>query len=185
MYGLMNRSIQDLVVFRHGKAAWTAVLEAAGIPHTEFQSMEQYPDQMTYALIGAAAQTLKLSADHVAEMVGEHWILYTAKVGYGDLLRIAGDDFVSLLQNLDLLHARIGRAYPSLLPPAFQCTDITESSLRLHYRSPRPGLTPLVIGLIRGLAKMFKTTAEVTLLEAKAAGADHDIFLITHTSSGH
>lgn len=185
MYGLVNKAIQDVVVREYGKGAWTAVLEAAGTPEVDFQGMEEYPDHLTYALVGATAKTLNMSTDQVLEILGEYWVLYTAKAGYGDLLQMAGDSFVGLLQNLDLLHARIGRSYPALQPPAFQCTDISESSLLLHYRSGRAGLAPLVVGLIRGVAKMFKVTAAITVLDSKSAGADHDIFRISYASDTH
>ncbi len=181
MYGLVNRAIQEFVTTEFGVPMWESIRQAAEVETPEFHGMEEYPDAVTYALVGAASAKLALPPERILEAFGEYWVLYTGRAGYGDLLRMAGDDFVGFLQNLDRLHARIGRAYPSLKPPAFQCTDITDSTLLLHYRSDRPGLTPLVIGLVKGLGKMFNTAVEIAVVEDKAAGADHDIFRINYS----
>lgn len=178
MYGLVNRAIQEFVSTNYGTPTWDVIKRTAKVEAVDFHGMEEYPDCVTFALVGAASQELKMPAEQVLEAFGEYWVLYTAKEGYGDLLKMSGADFVAFLQNLDLLHARIGRAYPSLKPPAFQCSDITDRSLLLHYRSERDGLVPLVLGLIKGLGRMFQTTVQIVPVEQKSEGADHDVFRV-------
>lgn len=185
MYGLVNRAIQEFVTSEFGADTWESIRTEAAVDTREFHGMEEYPDTVTYALVGAASKQLSLAPEKILEAFGEYWVLYTGKAGYGDLLRMSGGDFVSFLQNLDLLHARIGRAYPSLQPPAFQCTDVTDGALLLHYRSGRPGLTPLVIGLVKGVGKMFNTAVEITLLSRTATDDNHDVFRVTFTSQSH
>ena len=68
--------------------------------------------------------------------------------------------------------------FPDLRPPGFTVTDRGEHSLHLHYRTHREGLTHFVIGLLDGLATMFNTKATSSLIESRAAGADHDVFLV-------
>ena len=46
----------------------------------------------------------------------------------------------------------------------------------LHYKSIRDGLSDFVIGLLEGLSEHFKQAVEIELIEAKADGADHDVF---------
>lgn len=178
MYGLVNRAVQDFVCTNFGEPVWEAMKVSAKLEGLEFQGMQQYPDCVTFALVTEAAKELNISTDQVLEALGEYWVLYTAKEGYGDLLSMSGSDFVSFLQNLDLLHARIGRAYPALQPPAFQCTDATDHSVLLHYRSERGGLTALVIGLISGLGQMFGVSVNTTVVARKSSAADHDVFHI-------
>ena len=51
--------------------------------------------------------------------------------------------------------------------------------MRLHYFTQRAGLAPFVIGLVKGLGKMFQTPVKsVTLIGSRDQGADHDLFLI-------
>ncbi len=180
MYGLINRAMQEFVVTSHGAPKWDAIRTMASVEVTNFDGMQHYPDWMTYALIEAATKELDEPAEQILGAFGEYWVLYTAKEGWEDLLKVSGSDFVSLLQNLDLLHARISRSYPELKPPAFQCTDRQPGSLLLHYRSDRAGLTPFVVGLVKGVGKMFQTDVRVKVVSEKSQGADHDVFHVEY-----
>jgi hypothetical protein len=178
MYGLVNKAIEDMVCSRFGDDTWEAIKQKAGLDIDAFISMDAYPDDVTYQLVGAASEHLNIPAEKVLEEFGEYWVLYTSKEGYGDLMSTMGDDFLTFLQNLNHLHSRVGLIYPQLKPPSFYCTDITDTSLRLHYHSTRPGLAPLVVGLLTGLGKMFHTTVHVDYSTNRTTGADHDEFLV-------
>ena len=39
--------------------------------------------------------------------------------------------------------------------PRFSVEDLADGALRVHYRSEREGLAPIVVGLLRGLAGRF------------------------------
>jgi hypothetical protein len=65
-----------------------------------------------------------------------------------------------------------------LRPPSFQCTNVTEHALVLHYFSERAELAPMVIGLLEGLATRFATPIQVEMIASRADGADHDMFVI-------
>jgi hypothetical protein len=71
--------------------------------------------------------------------------------------------------------------FSNLQPPRFSCTDVKDCELMLHYHSHRPGLTDFVIGLLHGLGKLFGTPVEVTVVELKSEGADHDVFNVRWT----
>ena len=182
MYGLANKALQDLVGSRFGEDTWETIRRNAGVEIDAFVSMEAYPDDVTYKLVEAAREVLGLSAEEVLKAFGEYWVPYTAKEGYGEILKLAGDSLPAFLQNLDNLHTRVGLMFPRLKPPSFWCTDIREDSLHLHYRpglDSREGLGPFVIGLVNGLAIRFKTEIEINQTASRNQGADHDEFLIT------
>lgn len=181
MYGLVNKAIEDMVCSRFGEEAWETIKQKAGIDIDAFISMDAYSDDVTYQLVGAASEHLNIPAEKVLEAFGEYWVLYTAKEGYGELMSTMGSDFVSFLQNINNLHSRVALIYPQLRPPSFHCTDVTETSLRLHYYSPRPGLAPLVVGLLTGLGKMFHTNIQVMSGTNRSTGADHDEFVVQFT----
>jgi len=182
MYGLVTQALQDLVCSRFSEDTWETIKRNAGVDIDVFVSMEAYPDDVTYKLVGAASEVLGLSAEEVLKAFGEYWVSYTAKEGYGEILRMAGDTLPAFLQNLDNLHTRVGLIFPHLKPPSFWCTDMREDSLRLHYRpglDSRGGLEPFVIGLVNGLAVRFKTKIDINQTASRSQGADHDEFLIT------
>jgi len=143
-----------------------------------FVSNEAYPDELTYKLVGAASETLNLPAEKVLHVFGEHWILKTAREGYGHLMEAAGDNLRDFLINLPNFHTRVVMIMPKLEPPHFKVTNVTESSLRLHYHTHREGLAPFMLGLLSGLAKMFETEIEVEHDVVRGDDADHDEFLI-------
>lgn len=182
MYGMVNRALAEMIAAEHGTAVWQDIRSAAAIDVVEFHAMTQYPDESTVALIGAASARLGLDHAVLLRRLGHYWITYTAKEGYGDLLKLGGGSFTSFLQNLDAMHARVGLSFPDLRPPSFRCTEVTEDSLTFHYYSERPGLTDLVLGLLHGLGDLFGITVDVTPTALKAAGADHDTFHVTYAA---
>lgn len=178
MYGMVTKAVGEMVCGKFGEDAWERIKEKAGVEIDVFISNDPYPDEITYRLVGAAAEVLGLPAEAVLREFGKHWILDTAQRGYAELMRAAGRTLPEFLDNLPNFHTRVTMMFPGLNPPRFECTDITDHSLRLHYRTDRAGLTPFVVGLLDGLAVMFDTKIDVQLVESRAEGAGHDVFLI-------
>ena len=180
MYGMINKAVHDLVTSKFGEAAWTEMCRKAGITDPNFVTMVKYPDDVTYKLVGAASEVLNLPAEQILEAFGEHWTVYSAAAGFGHLLEFAGNNLVEFLRNLDNMHTRVALTFPELQPPSFRVTDVTESSLRLHYYSQRPGLAPVAKGMVKGLGKRFNTPVSVTLDRSRAHGHDHDEFVVLY-----
>src|ERR1700761_8886775 len=106
MYGLINKAIHDLVTTRFGDAKWQEICHKAGVTDAAFVSMEKYPDETTYRLVGAASEVLATPAEDVLELFGEYWTVYSAEAGFGHLLEFAGSNLVDFLRNLDNMHTR-------------------------------------------------------------------------------
>lgn len=176
MYGLVNRALQNLVIQKLGQEAWNEICETAQIEDHNFVNFMPYPDDVTYRLAAAAAQKMNQTVAQVLEAFGEQWILFTADEGYGDLLKMCGNTLVEFLTNLNSLHARIQLIHPHLLPPKVVCSDIQKNSLKLSYYSTRPGLAPMVVGLLKGLGKRFGVSITIALVKSREEGADHDEF---------
>ncbi|MEH2303947.1 heme NO-binding domain-containing protein [Nostoc sp.] len=180
MYGLVNKAIQDMVCSRFGEETWKQIKHKAEVDVDVFLSMEGYPDDITHKLVKAASVVLSLSPKQIMQAFGEFWVQYTAQEGYGEMMDMSGDTLPEFLENLDNLHARVGVSFPKLQPPSFECTDMEENSLSLHYRSDREGLTPMVIGLIQGLGTRFDTEVHITQTQNRDEGAEHDEFLVIY-----
>jgi hypothetical protein len=179
MYGMVNKAVEDLVVSNFGMEKWLAIKEKAGVDVDIFLSNESYPDKLTYDLVGAASEVLGLAASDVLIAFGEHWVLNTARQGYGSMLEANGRTLSEFLINLPSFHTRVAMIFPDLQPPRFNCSEVTENSLLLHYHSHRPGLTDFVIGLLQGLGKMFDTPVVIEVVQRKVDGTDHDQFRVT------
>lgn len=178
MYGLVNKAIKQLVVKEFGEQTWVEVCKMVGFEEEDFVGMEPYPDSLTYQLVGSITKVTNMDSKDVLEAFGEHWILYTADEGYGDLMDLSGNNFVDFLSNLDMLHERIAGLMPHLSPPKFTTRNTTQQSVELEYRSDREGLTPMLYGLIKGLAKRYDMVVSIEQIQHKSNTHDCDIFLI-------
>ncbi len=180
MFGLVNKGLEDMVCSQYGEEIWEEIKSKAEVEIEAFISMDAYPDDITYRLVDAASVVMKIPATDILEAFGRYWILFTATEGYGSLMEMAGDNLPEFLQNLDNLHARVGLSFPNLQPPSFLCSDLEVQSLKLHYYSDRPGLTPMVVGMLKGLGEKFDTEVDIQLTNSKSQGNDHEEVTISH-----
>ncbi len=178
MYGLVNRVIEDMVRQNYGDTTWQTIAEKAGVEDIHFVSLEPYPDEITYDLVGAASSVLSLSHEAVLEAIGEYWVLFTGRGTFPNLMAAAGGNLREFLGNLNNLHMRLGFSMPHLTPPSFNCTEDSPNVLRVHYYSFRTGLAPMVVGLLIGLSKMFNESVEVRQDITRDDDHDHDEFTI-------
>lgn len=178
MYGMVNKAIEGLVTEQFGEETWTRILAEAGVDGAGFIGMDPYPDEVTYALVGAASRVLETPADALLEAFGEYWTRYVGSQGYGSLMALEGRDLGEFLRDLDDMHARISMTMPELNPPAFTVEDGDDGEYILHYYSDRAGLGPMVVGLLRGLLVLKGADGEIRWTDRREDGADHDMFRI-------
>ena len=183
MYGLINTAIESMVTTQFGEPTWKEILAAAGQPDANFVSMDVYEDKVTYNLVGAAAKVLDMEASNLLEAFGEYWMQFTAQEGYGELLDFSGSTFEQFMGNLDNMHTRVAVIFPSLDPPSFDRVKKDDNSYELHYHTQRGGLSPMVIGMIKGLADRFGIGVSIEQVADKANGDDHDVFRIRQNQS--
>lgn len=179
MYGLVNQAIEGLFVSSYGTDVWENLKKESKIKVDSFISMNNYPDEVSYKILETASKSLSISIEELLIKLGKYWILYTAKTGYGNLLDLSGKTFSEFLQNVDNLHTKVAMIMPELKPPSFQCFNITENSLYLQYYSERIGLTPMVKGILAGLAEMFKIeNIKIKQTKVKDKEVNYDEFYI-------
>lgn len=179
MYGLVNKAIEGLIRKHWGNENWLEIKSRAQFNEHGFVSMKAYPDSVTYSFVKTACEVLEISPSNFLELLGEHWVLYTSEEGYGEMMNSAGKSLPEFLKNLNMMHFRLGQIMPEMVMPKFDVSDVTDTSLLLHYESKREGLTDMVTGLIRGLSKRFETNCHIELVASKAKGDSHDIFRIS------
>jgi hypothetical protein len=166
MYGLVNVAIEKLVQAELGDDAWKEVCEEVGLnDFAGFMALKSYPDELTYNLVGAVSKKSGLPPEQILEMFGYYWIDYTKKEGYTDYLYLGGETLDVFLGNLNKLHTQVKQLFPDLRPPSFSIEKNKDKEFHLFYRSEREGLTPMVVGLLKGLADYFNETIEINLLE--------------------
>lgn len=70
---------------------------------------------------------------------------------------------------------------PAAAPVGISSLQVTPESLLLHYYSSRPGLWPIVVGVLKGMSKeFFGFEVGVELVESRDEGAHHEVFRLTY-----
>jgi len=178
MNGLINRAIEQLVTSMKGEAGWRGVCALAGVAADGFVSMQSYDDDITFRLVNAVSERLELPVAQVLEAFGEYWITYTADEGYGVLMATGGCHLREFLGNLNDMHERVELMFTKLHVPVFRIEDVSDTEFRLFYTSERNGLAPMVLGLVKGLAKRFNQLIDIVQVHAKTNVNEEDIFRV-------
>ncbi|KJH48950.1 heme NO binding associated [Dictyocaulus viviparus] len=155
MFGFVHESMRQLVVRRYGDELWKEVLKRAGLENIKENMNHYYQDSDTYQLIDSVAALTKISREQVWEMYGAFLIEYTMEIGWEELLRNMSPNIKGFLDNLDSLHYFIDHVVykANLRGPSFRCEENTDGSIILHYITSRPGLYPIVKGVLNEVAR--------------------------------
>jgi len=178
MYGLVNRALEDLIRTQHDDATWERIRLRADLGVDIFLSLQTYPDEVTVALVAAAAAELGRAPQDLLEAFGRHWVKYATHHGYRDLMQARGESVLKFMARLDELHSRLSLTFPELRPPSFRVENLDSRSIRLHYVSERDGLSPFVVGLLHGLGELFASPVSVEHVGRKGDGSAHDQFVV-------
>ncbi|KAL5013480.1 hypothetical protein ScPMuIL_007750, partial [Solemya velum] len=190
-YGQIHVCVRELVLEKFGQETWTNVL----LHEQKFQRDVSFAVQITneYSfpvgwLVGysAAKTCMRASLSTVLEIFGEYFLQYCLRHGYDKMLRTLGSDFKSFIQNLDSLHSLLALSYKNIDAPSFRCETDRNGILELHYYTIRPGLYPIVQGLIKAVARdLYNQSASlevISKLQETIKGGksqEHVVFKVT------
>ncbi len=181
MYGLVNIAIRDLVIRDHGEARWQEIVARAAPTPADFIGMQTYADDITYRLVSAASEVLRVPDADLLRAFGRFWATDVAPKHYREIFDLIGRSLAELLPNLNRLQDRIATLMPELEPPTFTCTRQADGALWLRYESHRPGLSQMAIGVIEGFAMRFGEDVVVTQMSHRdaAAGTQDEFRIVT------
>ncbi|CAJ0598531.1 unnamed protein product [Cylicocyclus nassatus] len=167
MFGFIHESIRQLMLRKYGEEFWIKVLQRAGFESGKENIVNHYySDSDTYVLVDAVSVIAKMTREQVWEMYGGFLIEYTMEIGWDDLIRSMSPNLKGFLDNLDSLHYFIDHVVykANLRGPSFRCEDNSDGTITLHYYTGRPGLYPIVKGVLREAAKrVFKLDIALTI----------------------
>lgn len=179
MYGLVHNALEHFVAQNYSPTIWQKIKKRAGLQDAEFVSTQPYDDAYIIKILASATEQLKIPLDQLLREFGLSWMKYVIQKGYGPLLASISTSFHDFLTGLDNIHAQLKVAFPKSNPPSFKCDKNRDNTFTLHYHSNRDGLTHFVVGLIEGVAEHFGKKVKISIQKEKAAGHDHDEFLVT------
>uniref|UniRef100_A0AC34FFF7 Guanylate cyclase n=1 Tax=Panagrolaimus sp. ES5 TaxID=591445 RepID=A0AC34FFF7_9BILA len=167
MFGFIHESIHQMMIRRYGDEFWINVLNRTGFEMGKENIVNHYyPDGDTYALVDSVSALAKIPREQVWEMYGAFLIEYTMEIGWDELLRTMSPNLKGFLDNLDSLHYFIDHVVykANLRGPSFRCEEGDDNSIVLHYFTGRPGLYPIVKGVVREVARrVFNMDINITI----------------------
>jgi len=160
MKGIINKGIQDLVETAYGAEAWAKVRSLAHCDEEFFAISRDYPDEMTLALVKAAAEVADLPIGTVMIEYGKFMVPNTLKEHYPAYFELAGSTPREFLLNMDRVHRHVTKSISRSAPPQFAHDELPDGRLLMHYDSER-GLCAVLQGLILGVGILFGQELEV------------------------
>lgn len=168
MHGLINRSLESFLSNTYGADEWRAVTRDADLGFYNFESMFDYKDELTFAVIDAAATRLSKSHDTILEDLGTYLVSSPDVQSLRRLLRFGGVTFDEFLHSLDDIYERAKLAVPELELPKFNLSEEGErGSFKLICTSPHVGFGRVTMGLLRAMADDY---GALVFLEYAGAG---------------
>ena len=159
---MIHQAARDMAVAQLGRAEWEALAASRALTAQHFIGVEYYSDADTLALLEMIAARLGVGRDRAFFELGRHWIGFVAASPYARMLRMAGDDLESFLDNLDRMHASIKSNMPRAQMPTFHVVQSRGGTIRVIYRSARSGLAPFVEGILSAVAERFREAVTIT-----------------------
>lgn len=124
---------------------------------------------------------LGLDSATILEMFGEQFLLWCQEYGHSKMLKVLGRSLQDFITNIDSLHDSLSTLYPQMEAPSFRCTPgHRKSDFYLHYYSKREGLEPVVMGIVKAIARQYYDIEVTVALVLKKGqdGSDHCVFYI-------
>jgi len=181
MHGLINRSLESFLSDTYGASVWRDVVEAAGLGFEHFESMFEYEDWLTYAVLETAAVRLAKSPDTILEDLGTYLVSSPNVKSVRRLLRFGGFTFVDFLHSLDDLYDRAKLAVPELELPKFNLLeDGKAGSFKVVCNGPHYGFGRTMLGVLRAMADDY---GALVFMEFHGAGDGFEEISITLVQS--
>jgi hypothetical protein len=137
-------------------------------------------EQITYNLVGAAAELLQAPAEKILFGFGEYWVEKVATAHYEAIMNRSGQTFLDFVKNLDHMHQRIRMTFPNYNPPSFRVLPLGPERLQVDYYSERVGLLPFVEGLFTALGRYYRTEVRIEQVEEPPAGLPCKRMIVHH-----
>ena len=164
MLGLVNRSIEVFLRETYGEKLWQEIASRCGVDGRGFNSLRNYPDEVTTKLLRDAALKLGKSTFEILEDTGS-WLVRLEPLRR--LLRFSGGEFADFVLALEELPGRARMALSGLDFPPLIVTKKEGEHYLIHGTGWPNGMPWIIAGALRGMADDYGVLA---LIEAGREG---------------
>ena len=167
MKGAIVRCLEDLVVSKWGKDAWTKSRADAGISqHAIILPTSDIDDAVVMKAVQAVCANHNLTLEQAADAFGDYWVNVYSQTLYSQIYK-NHTSAKAFLSDMDNLHVKMTRTMANARPPRFTFEWKNEKTLIMHYNSHR-GLLDFLVGLAKGVGTYYKEKLTVTKVGASS-----------------
>lgn len=159
MHGLVNRSVEEFLRDTCGADLWAAVAQSCGVDMRGFQTVRDYPDALTTAVVADAAGRLDQPEAEFLEDLGA-WL--AQRESLRRLLRFGGATYAEFVRSLDQLADRAEMVVPNLSLPQVS-VGVSADAARFTLSLDRgDSWDRLLTGTLRQMADDYGALAVIT-----------------------
>ncbi|EGD74224.1 adenylate and Guanylate cyclase catalytic domain-containing protein [Salpingoeca rosetta] len=189
MYGVLHKALTAwLTSLPDGQQLLHMVLAEVNFDGSADDFFRHYSSSQTAAFLAAIAKVTGRTEDECKYEAGKNFLVGLLESGYGDALRTLGDDFYTMLGNLDSLHESFLPSFPKMRAPSVRPVRNDDGSLSIHYYSSNAGLSNFMMGALEACgAQLFDLDLTMHHRVKKDDGNSHDVFhvFLDESEYGH
>ncbi|EGD78581.1 NO-insensitive guanylyl cyclase III [Salpingoeca rosetta] len=187
MYGTLHKALSAWVQsLPDGDTLMSMVLAEVNFAGSANDFFRFYTDEQTAAFLRAIANVTGHTVEECKYHAGRYFLVGLLESGYGDALRTLGDDFYTMLSNIDSLHESFMASFPKMRAPSVRPVRNDDGTLSIHYYSRNAGLANFMLGALEACAlQLFDLDITIHHRVKKSEGNSHDIFYAFMDESGY
>lgn len=147
--------LKDLVLDAAGEETWATILKKAShVEDAPLLEPKMFDDKLTFNLIQAAREVLKLTLAEALHAFGRHFALYALRSGNASFLRAQGATLPAFMANINNVHQQLERDHPAARFPFIEVDYNPEADeATIIYLSARQDCSPVVVGAIEEIGR--------------------------------
>lgn len=165
MLGVFNSGFQSFVQHVFGHDLWEKIKQDLPVPDAGFETMLNYPDELTQGMISKACDLTGRSAEDLLEDFGTYLISSEGPRSIRTLLVVGASDYQAFIDRLPDLAQRMKLALRTNTLPSIGVEQLTPERTRITCTGLSMPLRFVFLGILRALADHFAELATVTALE--------------------
>lgn len=182
MHGFIFTEIQGYVTSKLGAAAWTAVLEKAGLRTKTYERFLEYPDEEAVGIVVTASEITGTPVPAILEDFGRYLGPHLLKV-YRPLINPTWRTLDFLENTERTIHDVVRSRNRKAKPPELSWQRTAPDEATLEYRSGRK-MCSLAKGIAQGVADDYGELVEIEEEECMHDGAERCLIKIRRLGLG-
>ena len=171
MKGIIFNILEQFIEAQTDEGTWEEILDQTDNKNEVYVAPKTYPDKELLSIVSSAVKLLKLDMNDTVRAFGRFTFpILVKKIPEIREKLHTPQEFIHALDNL--IHVEVHMFLAESQTPKFKLTHIEAENYELLYESKR-NLPYLVMGLIDGLAKEYKTKIDI---EIKQVNTENTLF---------